>query len=205
MPTSGTPQARAGNELRSLARVVQDRGISCMIMSPYSADRSADLAEQASHIDADVIVVPEGWGGNRAGGNRPSDDRPPRSTRAVVRLGTAPPEPLIVIVDGDSPDAAAALRLGSHVAAQRGVSLRVQGAGEGRAARRATHAVEALRRSGVNVELVGNDATTAAGLLITEADTSLPAARDLRATVVTVTAGEREVDLEGLATALAAH
>jgi hypothetical protein len=57
----------------------------------------------------------------------------------------------------------------------------------------------------VNVELVGNDATTAAGLLITEADTSLPAARDLRATVVTVTAGEREVDLDGLATALAAH
>jgi hypothetical protein len=110
-----------------------------------------------------------------------------------------------VVVDDDGPDAAAALRLGSHVAAQRGVPLRVQGAGGWRAGRRAAHAVEALRRGGVDVELVGDDATTAAGLLIADASAALPAARDLRGTVVAVTAGEQEVDVDGLAAALAAR
>ncbi len=189
---------RAGDELRDLARAVEDRGIPCTIMSHYSADRGADLAEQASHIDADVIVVPEGWEGNGASGDRPS-----RRTRAVVRLGTAPSGPLIVVVNDDGPDAAAALRLGSHVAAQRGVPLRVQGAGGWRAGRRAAHAVEALRRGGVDIELVGEDAATAAGLLI--ADAPLPAASDLHGTVVAVTAGEREVDVDGLAAALVAR
>ncbi len=187
---------RAGDELRGLARAVEDRGIPCTIMSHYSADRGADLAEQAGHVDADVIVVPEGWEGNGAGGDRPS-----RRTRAIVRLGTAPSGPLIVVVNDDGPDAAAALRLGSHVAAQRGVPLRVRGAGGWRAGRRAAHAVEALRRGGVDIELVGEDAATAAGLLI--ADAPLPAASDLRGTVVVVTAGEREVDVDGLAAALA--
>lgn len=188
---------RAGDELRGLARVVQDRGIPCTITSHYSADRGADLAEQAGHIDADVIVVPEGWDG---GGDRLS-----RHTRAVVRPGTAPSGPLLVVVDDDGPDAAAALRLGSHVAARRGVPLRVQSAGGGRAGRRAAHAVEALRRGGVDVELVGDDAATAAGLLIADATAALTAVGDLRGTVVTVTAGEQEVDVDGLAAALAAR
>ncbi|MGH3825255.1 MAG: cation:proton antiporter [Pseudonocardiaceae bacterium] len=191
---------RTGDELRDLARVVEDRGIPCTIMSHYSTDRSADLAEQAGHIDVDVIVVPEGWDGDGAGDNRPS-----RLTRAVVRLGTAPSGPLLVVIDDDGPDAAAALRLGSHVAAHRRIPLRVQGASGWRAGRRAAHAVEALRRGGIAVELVGDDAATAAGLLITDAGTSLPPTRDLHGTIVTVTAGEREVDVDGLAAALVAR
>ncbi|HEV7453144.1 MAG TPA: cation:proton antiporter [Pseudonocardiaceae bacterium] len=196
---------RAGDELRDLARGVEDRGIPCTIMSHYSADRGADLAEQAVHIDADVVVVPEGWYGDDAGGDRPSGARPSPRTRAVVRPGTTPAGPLVVVVDDDGPDAAAALRLGSHVAAQRGVPLRVQGAGGWRAGRRAAHAVEALRRGGVDVELVDGDAATAAGLLIADASTALPAARDLRGTVVAVTAGEHEVDVDGFAATLAAR
>ena len=191
---------RSGNELRSLARVVEDRGIPCTVMSHYRAD----LAEQASHIDADLIVVPQGWDGNRFDGDRPSDDRPNRSTTAVVRLGTAPSGPLIVIIGDDGPDAVAALRLGAYVAAQRGVPLRVQSTGGWPAGRRAAHAVEALRRSGVDAELVGDDAVTTAGLLIAGASAALPTTRDLRGTVVTVTAGQQEVDVDGLAAALAA-
>jgi Kef-type K+ transport system membrane component KefB len=193
---------RSGTELHSLARVVEDRGISCTVMSHYSADRSADLAGQASHLDADLIVVPHGWDGNRLGGDRPREDRPNRSTRAVVRLGTAPSGPLIVIIS-DGPDAAATLRLGAYVAAQRGVPLRVHSTGGRRAGRRAAHAVEALRRSGVDAELVDHDVVTTAGLLIADATAALPTRRDLRGTLVTVTAGEQEVDVDRLAAALA--
>ncbi|MGH3670226.1 MAG: cation:proton antiporter [Pseudonocardiaceae bacterium] len=195
---------RSGNELESLARVVEDRGIPCTVMSHHSKDRSADLAEQASHINADLIVVAQGWDGNRFGSNLPSDDRPNRSTRAVVRLGTAPSSPLIVIIGNDGPDAAAALRLGTYVAATRGVPLRVQSTGGWRAGRRAAHAVETLRRSGVDAELVGDDAATTAGLLIADTSAAPPTTGDLRGTVVTVTAGEREGDVDGLAAALAA-
>jgi K+:H+ antiporter len=193
---------RSGNELHSLARGVEDRGISCTVMSHYSADRSVDLAEQASHIHADLIVVPQGWDGERSGGDRSSDGRPTRSARAVVRLGTAPSGPLMVIIGDDGPDAAAALRLGAYVAAHRRVPLRVRSTGGWRAGRRAAHAVEALRRRGVNTELVGDDAMTTAGLLITDASAVLPTTRDLRGTVVTVTAGKQDVD-DGLAAALA--
>ncbi len=210
-----TDLVRSGNELRSLARVVEDRGIPCTIMSHYSADRGADLAEQAGHLDADVIVVPEGWdssgaGGDRPRNDRPRNDRPSRCPRAVVRLGTALSGPLVVVVGDDGPDAATALRLGSHVAAQRGIPLRVQGMGvQGmggwRAGRRAAHAVEALRRGGVDVELAGDDAATTADLLLAGAGAALPTAGDLAGTVVTVTAGEREVDVDGLVAALAAR
>jgi len=194
----------AGEKLRSLAQIVEDRGIPCTIMSHYSADRSVDLAQQAGHTDADIIVVSEGGDGNGAGG-QPGGNPPGRHTRAVVRPGTALSGPLVVVVDDDGPDAAAALRLGSHVAAQRGVPLRVQGSGGGRAGRRAAHAVEVLHRSGVDVELVSEDAAAGAGLLIASVGTPLPAVCDLRGTVVAITAGEQEVDVGGLAAALAAR
>ncbi|HEX2300882.1 MAG TPA: cation:proton antiporter [Pseudonocardiaceae bacterium] len=194
----------AGDKLRSLAQIVEGREITCTIMSHYSADRAADLAQQAEHTDADILIVPEGWDGNGAG-DQPGRNPPGPHTRAVVQPGTAPSGPLVVVVDDDDADAAAALRLGSHVAVQRGVPLRVQAAAGGRAGRRAAHAVEMLRRSGVNIELAGQDAAAEAGLLIAGVGTPFPATRNPRGTVVVLTAGEQEVDVDGLAAAMADH
>jgi hypothetical protein len=56
----------------------------------------------------------------------------------------------------------------------------------------------------VDAELVGDDAVTTAGLLIADASAALPTPRDLRGTLVTVTAGEQDVDVDRLAAALAA-
>jgi Kef-type K+ transport system membrane component KefB len=178
---------RAENELRNLARVVKDCGIPCTIMTHYSTNHGADLAERAGHIDADIIVVAQGQTTTGLENNWTH-----RSTTAVIRLGTTPPEPLIVIIDDAGPHAAAALRLGTHVANQRGVPLRVQSTGGGRAARRAARAVQASRRGGLDVELASDNAITTAGLLITHTGAALSTLRDLPSTLVTVTAGERE-------------
>ncbi|MFN2496566.1 MAG: cation:proton antiporter [Pseudonocardiaceae bacterium] len=200
---------RAGDELRGLARLAEDRGIPCKIVSHYSEDRGADLAEQADHADADLVVVTEDWAAGRAAAG------PGRPTRAVVRLGTdSSGSPLLesplsgsplVVVDNDGPHAAAALRLGSYVAAAREVPLRVQGASGWRAGRRAGRVVEVLRRSGVDVALAGEGAVARADLLIISSGAPLSTGPDPRGTVIAVTAGETEVDVDGLAAVLTAR
>ena len=161
--------AAAADQLRELARVVDERGLRSSIASRFSDTPWADVAEIAANAGADVVLVRPGWGGTDAAmGTTPW----PASLQATVvvvsgdlgELGLAPSGPVAVVQD-TGPDGRAALRLAAQAAVGRSVPLKLE-AGEGwRAGRRAAGIADSLRR--VGVEIAAEDSDTPAGLLFT--------------------------------------
>jgi hypothetical protein len=161
--------ASAGDELRQLARIVDDRGLKSSIASRFSDQPWVDVSDIAKSADADVILVRAGWGlGDDATSETPFAAGIVPGTIAVVsgdlgELGLAPSGPVAVVQD-TGPDGRAALRLAAQTAVGRSVPLQLQ-AGEGwRAGRRAAGIAESLRRVGVDV--APEESTTTPGLLV---------------------------------------
>jgi hypothetical protein len=188
--------AAAGDELRTLARLVDERGLKSSVASRFSDAPWADVAEIAANADADVVLVRAGWG--IAEGT--ADTTPwPESLRGTVVVvsgdlgepGLTPSGPVAVVQD-TGPDGRAALRLAAQAAVGRSVPLKLE-AGEGwRAGRRAAGIADTLRR--VGVEIAPEDSTTPAGLLLTPPG-ELPSATGPDLTpVLTVHAGPADRD-----------
>lgn len=189
---------RAGDSLRTLSRIADERGVRCTVLSHYSTDRRADLTEQAGNLGADVVLVPRDWDG--------SDEPPIRSsTVAVVTLadtghgavtanGDGTGGPLIAVVGDGGRDEGAAVRLGVHLAVQRGEPLLVRSAGGWRAGRRASATVDGLRGRGFRVEQAADG--TPAGVLVLAAGAAAGAEPESGITVIAVRAGESDVDLD---------
>ncbi len=160
--------AAAGDELRELSRIVEQRGIRSSIASRFSSSPWADVAEIASSADADVVVVRAGWG--VPAGATDATPWPDTLTGSVVvvtgdlgEAGLSPSGPVAVVQD-TGPDGRAALRLAAQASVGRSVPLQLL-AGEGwRAGRRAAGLADSLRRVGVEVAPEGS--TTTAGLLV---------------------------------------
>lgn len=161
--------AQAGDELRQLSRIVDERGLKSSIASRFSDAPWADVAEIADGATADVVLVRAGWG--VADGSSTTKPWPESLRGTVVAVsgdlgepGLAPTGPVAVVQD-TGPDGRAALRLAAQAAVGRSVPLKLE-AGEGwRAGRRAAGIADSLRRVGVDV--APEDSTTAAGLLFT--------------------------------------
>jgi len=184
--------AGAVDELKQLVPVATARGVACTVMSRFSSAPWDDLASQADVVDADVILVPEGWSDPAAALSR---------TVVTVRLG-APDDrsdrPVVVTADG-SPDGRTALRLAMHVSIQRSAPVLVlDGAGGGRGGRRVAGAVEQLRKAGFDIRLVSRveaAAGDAAVIVVPHGDATAVAGL-LFATVLTVRAGQADADVE---------
>jgi hypothetical protein len=161
--------AEAGDELRQLSRLVDERGLKSSIASRFSDTPWMDVAEIAAGANADVVLVRAGWG--VADGATDANPWPASLQGSVVvvsgdlgELGLAPSGPVAVVQDTGA-DGRAALRLAAQAAVGRSVPLKLE-AGEGwRAGRRAAGIAESLRRAGVDV--APEDSTTPAGLLFT--------------------------------------
>lgn len=159
--------AAAGDELRQLSRIVDERGLKSSIASRFSDAPWMDVAEIAAGAAADVVLVRAGWGVAEGA----TDPTPwPESLQGTVVVvsgdlgepGLAPSGPVAVVQD-TGPDGRAALRLAAQAAVGRSVPLQLQ-AGEGwRAGRRAAGIADSLRR--VGVEIAPEDSTTPAGLV----------------------------------------
>ena len=161
--------AEAGDELRQLSRIVDERGLKSSVASRFSDAPWADVAEIATSSDADVVLVRAGWGvTDGVTGTNPWPETL-NGTVVVVsgdlgEVGLAPSGPVAVVQDTGA-DGRAALRLAAQAAVGRSVPLRLE-AGEGwRAGRRAAGIADSLRRVGVQV--APEDSTTPAGLLFT--------------------------------------
>jgi hypothetical protein len=161
--------AEAGDELRQLSRIVDERGLRSSIASRFSDSPWADVAEIAASSAADVVLVRAGWG--VADGGTGTNPWPETLNGTVVvvsgdlgEMGLAPSGPVAVVQD-TGPDGRAALRLAAQAAVGRSVPLQLQ-AGEGwRAGRRAAGIADSLRRVGVQV--APEDSAAPAGLLFT--------------------------------------
>jgi hypothetical protein len=161
--------AEAGDELRQLARIVDERGLRSSIASRFSDSPWADVTEIAASSAADVVLVRAGWG--TADGVTGTNPWPETLNGTVVvvtgdlgEVGLAPTGPVAVVQD-TGPDGRAALRLAAQAAVGRAVPLQLQ-AGEGwRAGRRAAGIADSLRR--VGVEVAPEEAASPAGLLFT--------------------------------------
>jgi Kef-type K+ transport system membrane component KefB len=187
--------AEAGDELRQLSRIVDERGLRSSIASRFSDAPWADVAEIASSASADVVLVRAGWGVADGAGGTPW----PESLHGTVvvvsgdlgEVGLAPSGPVAVVQD-TGPDGRAALRLAAQAAVGRSVPLLLQ-AGEGwRAGRRAAGIAESLRRVGVVV--APEDSTTPAGLLFTPPEEGPGGTGPDLTPVLTVHAGSADRD-----------
>jgi Kef-type K+ transport system membrane component KefB len=161
--------AEAGDELRQLSRLVDERGVKSSIASRFSDTPWMDVAEIAAGADADVVLVRAGWGVAEDATDTTPWPATLQGSVVVVsgdlgELGLAPSGPVAVLQD-TGPDGRAALRLAAQAAVGRSVPLKLE-AGEGwRAGRRAAGIADSLRR--VGVEVAPEDSTTPAGLLFT--------------------------------------
>ncbi|MBA3252610.1 MAG: cation:proton antiporter [Geodermatophilaceae bacterium] len=183
--------AGAVDELKQLVPVATARGVACTVMSRFSSAPWEDLASQADVVDADVVLVPEGWSG----------PMPATLSRTLVTVRLGAPDdrsarPVVVTADG-SPDGRTALRLALHVSIQRSAPvLVVDGSGGGRGGRRVSGAVEQLRKAGFDVRLVNRveaAAADAAVIVVPRGDATAVAGLSF-ATVLTVQAGQVDAD-----------
>jgi hypothetical protein len=189
--------ASAGDELRQLARIVDERGLKSSIASRFSDQPWADVTEIAKSAEADVVLVRAGWGiPDGATDSTPWAAGLLPGTVAVVygdlgEFGLAPSGPVAVVQDTGA-DGRAALRLAAQTAVGRSVPLQLQ-AGEGwRAGRRAASISESLRR--VGVEVAPEDSGTTPGLLVTPPGEISGATGPDLTPVLTVHAGTADSD-----------
>lgn len=159
--------ASAGDELRQLARIVDERGLKASIASRFSDAPWADVAEIAAGANADVVLVRAGWG---AVDDSPTGTPWPEGLPGTVvvvtgdlgELDLAPASPVAVVQDTGA-DGRAALRLAAQAALGRSVPLQLQAGESWRAGRRAAEIAASLRRVGVDV--APEDSTATAGLV----------------------------------------
>jgi Kef-type K+ transport system membrane component KefB len=188
--------AEAGDELRQLARIVDERGPKSSIASRFSDDPWADVAEIARSADADVVLVHAAWGGVADAADRTPWPDSLKGTVVVVSgdvgvTGLAPSGPVAVVQD-TGPDGRTALRLAVQTAMGRHAPLQLL-SGEGwRAGRRTAGIAESLRRLGV--EVLTEDSATTPGLLFTPPGEVVSVPRTDLTPVLTVYAGPADRD-----------
>ncbi|MGQ0575114.1 MAG: cation:proton antiporter [Pseudonocardia sp.] len=178
--------ATAGDALREVAQGIDAGGCAlCTPIARFSADPTADLATLAATVAADVVLVP------LLDAQLPAEAALPAgpATRAAVRLGPGSGQRVVALTDGGA-GGRAAVRLATQVAIAQGVPLVVGGVGARRGARRATAAVEALRRHGVDAAALDDADDLTTGLLVVPADAAVPEA----AAVMRVWPGEIDTD-----------
>jgi Kef-type K+ transport system membrane component KefB len=138
----------AGDELRRLAAPVTADGVHSQVLARFSDAGPADLAALAVDVRADVVVVPEP---PEADGAAEVPDLG-EAALAIVRpaeAGGTPTSLVHVLLDGEG-GGRAALRLGGRLALHHGAAVAVGGTDDRRSGRRATVAVAALRRLGID-------------------------------------------------------
>lgn len=195
----------AGDELRRLAAPVASDGLRSQVLARYSAGRTHDLAVLAGDVRADVVVIPEPREAE-AGGD-PATDLPAfgQAALAVVRLGAAgamASPPLVhVLLDGAG-GGRAAVRLAGRLALQRKAAIAVGATAprDRRADRRATSAVQALRKLGLDASELAEQGRVPDLLVLPEGTAEVPTSPST--TVVRVRPAPSDVD-EDLQQALA--
>ncbi|MGY1787796.1 cation:proton antiporter [Geodermatophilus sp. SYSU D00698] len=186
--------ATVADELRSLARLVEARGLKASVASRFSEDPWAEVADLAGSTAADVVLVRSGWG-IVEGALTAGTPWPPSLRGSVVTVsgelgeaGLQPGGPVAVLQDGDA-SGRAALRLAAHAAVGRRVPLQLRPAEGRRGVRR--NVADSLRRAGVQVAA---ETETLPALLLAPAGAGpVPAADDLTP-ILLVHAGTADSD-----------
>lgn len=156
--------AGAGDELRALAREIEESGrVQCSVVARFSADPTADLAELARTLGADIVAVPEDTDPDALSAADTAAGVLVRASEGIGLVGE-----VSVLVDGGA-GGRTALRLAAQVALARDAVLRVGASGSRRAVRQAAAATDALRRHGVPVAAF-EGALPTTGLLVLPAD-----------------------------------
>ncbi|MGD9528421.1 cation:proton antiporter [Pseudonocardia sp.] len=144
--------AAAGDALRSIAHDVEAGGrVQCSVVARFATDPRAELARVGEAVAADVVLVPEGDDPDAAATSDADLPDLHAAVRGRVRPGAAQDGPVLVLVDG-SAAGRAAIRIGAQAALARGSRLLVGATDDRRSGRRASAAVEALRRHGIAAE-----------------------------------------------------
>jgi hypothetical protein len=191
--------AAAGDELRRLAAIAELRGTTCSVHSSLGDDRLADVAELARRADVDIVLVHEDWVLARTEGaaGQPAGSWPSGMQASVVSVPanfSRDESGAVVIVLDNSNDARAALRIGTQASLSRRTLLQLVSALGLRTDRRASAALDALRRAGFSAE-VGDQASAFEGAAVIFAGGSAPITElHDRATLVRVYGGAREAD-----------
>ncbi|MGH3565333.1 MAG: cation:proton antiporter [Pseudonocardia sp.] len=173
--------ASAGDQLRRLARELEARGdVRCSVIVRFSNDPVTDLTTLAETVTVDVVLVPKEAPTGTDTAQPAGGAALPAiagAAGAVVRLGSGSTTDgrVVALVDG-SAGGRATLRLAAQAALAQGEALVVGSTDSRRAARRAGAAVEALRRRGIDVTPLEDDAvdTLMTGILVLPADAGLP-------------------------------
>jgi Kef-type K+ transport system membrane component KefB len=171
----------AGDELRRLAPAATPDGVRSQVVARFSASPLGDVAALAGDVGADVVVVPE-----PPEGADPAADLPDvgEAALAVVRPaeGAHASSAVHVLLDG-SGAGRAAVRLAGRIALHLDAPISVGGTGDPdrRSARRATAAVEALRRLGLDAAELSErpDAGAPAVLVVPEQGGAQPTAQPI--------------------------
>jgi Kef-type K+ transport system membrane component KefB len=183
--------ATAGDAMREVAHRIEAGGrVRCSVVARFAADPLAELAVVAETLRADVVLVPE----------KPDDPGAaedgaaalplaPCSTRVLVRPGAEDANGRVLVLIDGSAGARGALRLGAQIALARGVPVVVGGTDERRSSRRASVAIEGLRRRGIAAEA---DDGGAAGLVLAPGGLDVPNREGT--TVARVWPGEVDID-----------
>ncbi|WP_204264442.1 cation:proton antiporter [Geodermatophilus normandii] len=189
--------ATVADELRTLARQVEARGLKASVASRFSEDPWGEVADLAGSSAADVVLVRSGWGiGEGAlAADGSGTPWPPSLHGSVVTVsgelgeaGLQPGGPVAVVQDGDA-DGRAALRLAAHAAVGRRVPLQLRAAEGRRGVRR--NVADSLRRAGVQIAA---EAPSLPALLVAPAGAGpVPAADDLTP-ILLVHAGTADTD-----------
>jgi Kef-type K+ transport system membrane component KefB len=179
--------AAAGDGLRRIARGLEASGVSCSVHARFSANPDDDLAELASTLPADVVLVPEPVGRSRAEAHGAATEAAGTALRAAVsthadeaalvtvRLAgsaPAPGEPLrIAVLTDGSAGGRAAVRLAGRIAVRHGVAVGVGGTRRRRSERRAEAAIHTLRRHRIDAHPLPDHA---AHVLVLPAEATAP-------------------------------
>jgi Kef-type K+ transport system membrane component KefB len=140
------------DEMKTLARRAEDRGVSASVRSQFSEDPLDDLLSQARTVDADVLLS-----GHDHDGSADDGTAAPRLGSCTVATLIEPLEVvrgrkgdrLVTVFGGGGPNGAASLELALRVAHSRGVGLRIVEDGDGRRDRRLSHWAERIEHAGV--------------------------------------------------------
>ncbi|MGY1734397.1 cation:proton antiporter [Geodermatophilus sp. SYSU D01045] len=189
--------ATVADELRTLARIVEARGLKASVASRFSEDPWAEVADLAGSSQADVVLVRSGWGivEGALAADGAGTPWPPSLRGSVVTVsgelgeaGLQPGGPVAVLQDGDA-SGRAALRLAAHAAVGRRVPLQLRAAEGRRGVRR--NVADSLRKAGVQVAA---ETETLPALLLAPAGAGpVPAADDLTP-ILLVHAGTADSD-----------
>jgi Kef-type K+ transport system membrane component KefB len=193
------------DELNALATELKGRGVACSVLTRFSSDPWTDVVAQAGSVEANVVLVDRSFADDPANGTGAPTD--PAFTLAVVRLGShelVSGDRVGVVLD-NGPDGRTALVLGSAAAGHLGGPLLVAARDGGRAARKVASALEPLRSTGLDIQMVdGAPSAAAAPLVLVGASSGLGQGPGGSAwgipgqgTVLTVQAGldDREAEL----------